>query len=171
MHDRKRQFVYALAEYLTHRLAAKSVRLQMGDEEAKLWAKAWGLSTLSGYPTAEEAAERLAEFLGIELNPPVPLTLATEREWETAQRAGYRVFFEVATQTFRMCPENYCLVTRDPEATRLWRVYRDEKATLKLHDPIQAALDAVQANGPVDDPEVIFAALLPLLPPLEENHG
>ena len=34
-------------------------------------------------------------------------------DWEKARKLGRRVFYEESTQTIRLCPENYCLASRE----------------------------------------------------------
>jgi len=61
----KELFVRELAKYLCEGQAGKSIKLEMGQPEAKQWAALRGTTPLVGYPTVEEAEKRLAEWLGI----------------------------------------------------------------------------------------------------------
>lgn len=69
------------------------------------------------------------------------------RAWEIAYQLKRRAFYERATDTLRLCPENYCLATR---SNKKWKAYRDEGATKTMHDKIQAVLDEWQ-NGSTGD--------------------
>jgi hypothetical protein len=65
--QRERQkvdFVRKLAEYLAGNQAMKSIELQMGKTHAKEWSALRSTTPLFGYPTVEEAAKELAEWLG-----------------------------------------------------------------------------------------------------------
>ncbi len=61
--ERKTQFIRALAGYLVGRQVVKSVRLQMGDVEAREWANLRNLTPIQGYLTVDEAEKVLAEWL------------------------------------------------------------------------------------------------------------
>jgi hypothetical protein len=61
--DRKDFFIEVLAEYLVKDQATRSIRLEMGDSEAKMWAKVRGATPLFGYPTQTEAVKLLREWL------------------------------------------------------------------------------------------------------------
>jgi hypothetical protein len=61
--DRKDFFIEVLAEYLVKDQATRSIRLEMGDSEAKMWAKVRGATPLFGYPTQAEAVKLLREWL------------------------------------------------------------------------------------------------------------
>lgn len=61
--NRKEEFIDALAEYLTRDLGERSIRLQMGNSEAREWAKLYGLAGLCRYPTKQEAIKKLKELL------------------------------------------------------------------------------------------------------------
>ena len=64
---RRKEFVSALAEYLVSDEAIKSVKLQSGDQEAKLWARIRNATPLFGYyKTTEKAEKELAEWFGWE---------------------------------------------------------------------------------------------------------
>jgi len=66
--SRKQQFVRALAEYLAGTISVEhSIRLQQNNPHAKIWAKVRSATPLFGYPTVQEAAVVLSEFLGIKL--------------------------------------------------------------------------------------------------------
>jgi hypothetical protein len=54
-------FIRALAEYLVGN-AALSIKLEMGDPAARLWAKVRGATPLSGYPTVDEAVSTLTRW-------------------------------------------------------------------------------------------------------------
>jgi hypothetical protein len=59
----KRLFVRALAEFLAGDQARKSIELEMGRPHALEWAALRHRSSLSGYPTVDEAERALTEFL------------------------------------------------------------------------------------------------------------
>lgn len=61
---KKEEFIEALAEYLVGNQAEMSVRLQVGLQDAKAWAKLRDKTPLFGYPTKEEAVKELTDFLG-----------------------------------------------------------------------------------------------------------
>jgi hypothetical protein len=61
--QRKEEFIEALAEYLTKDLAKRSIYLEMGQSDAKDWAKLYRLSGCSGWATKEEAIVLLKELL------------------------------------------------------------------------------------------------------------
>ena len=62
--DAKREFVKALAEFLTTNEALRSVQLQMGKEIGKEWAKLRDATPLHGYyPDINKAIKELEEFL------------------------------------------------------------------------------------------------------------
>lgn len=66
MARRPYDFIEALAEYLGGPNQAKqSIKLQMGDPDAKLWAKIRNASPIHGYPTVEETRDILAGFLNV----------------------------------------------------------------------------------------------------------
>ena len=67
--------------------------------------------------------------------------------WEVAYRTGRRAFYESATDTIRACPENYCLAIR---VNGEWQAYRDEGATRRFHDVIQALVETIE-GAPSDD--------------------
>lgn len=61
----KKRFIRAIAEWLAGPNQARmSILLQMGREDAVAWAKIRGETPLFGYPTVEEAEEKLTRFLG-----------------------------------------------------------------------------------------------------------
>lgn len=62
--SRKQEFIKRLAEYLAKDQAKWSIKLEMGDENAKTWAALRSWTPLMGYPTIEEAEKLLTEFLG-----------------------------------------------------------------------------------------------------------
>lgn len=66
---RKKQFIIKLAAFLVENQAGKSIALQMESSHAPVrWASEWAnlrsASPLHGYPTLEEAVEKLTDFLG-----------------------------------------------------------------------------------------------------------
>ena len=64
MDERARnEFVMALADYLVGDQVKQSIDLQMGRESAKKWAELRNVSPLRGYPSVEEAAKELREWL------------------------------------------------------------------------------------------------------------
>jgi hypothetical protein len=65
---RREELIEALATYLTKHLAGKSIILEMGTmsaryDDVKEWQKLFQAAGLSGYPTKEEAVEKLRELL------------------------------------------------------------------------------------------------------------
>lgn len=56
-------FLRAVAEYITSDVGRKSIELQMGKADAKLWARAYSLSGCPGYATADEAFESICRLL------------------------------------------------------------------------------------------------------------
>lgn len=63
INTRKDLFIDALAGYLTHDLAERSIKLQMHDPNAKEWAKLYQAAGLHGYATKKEAIKALKEML------------------------------------------------------------------------------------------------------------
>jgi len=63
--DRKLAFVRVLANYLVGDQGVMSIRLEMGDPNAKQWARLRAATPLFGYPTEDEAASQLASWLGL----------------------------------------------------------------------------------------------------------
>jgi hypothetical protein len=61
----KQEFVRELAKFLVEKQAEKSIRLEMGDPNAKQWAALRGKTPLHGYPTVAEAEKQLADWLGV----------------------------------------------------------------------------------------------------------
>lgn len=61
--DPRRAFIRGLAEYLAGDQAVRSIKLEMGDKDAQVWAKLRGLSPLFGYPTVDEAEKLLGSWL------------------------------------------------------------------------------------------------------------
>lgn len=62
--ERKQEFIKELAEYLAgDDQALKSIRLALGTEDARQWAKLRAASPLFGWCSAEEAERELTEFL------------------------------------------------------------------------------------------------------------
>ncbi len=61
--DQKKKFIKKLAEYLVKDQAKKSIQLEMGSQDAKLWAELRSLTPIVGYPTVEEAEYVLTWFL------------------------------------------------------------------------------------------------------------
>lgn len=68
MSEQRADFLQALAEYLAGPLSVEhSIRLQLSEPHAVLWAKMRQATPLFGYPTVEEARGQLAEFLGLQV--------------------------------------------------------------------------------------------------------
>ena len=66
--EKKADFVRKLAEYVAGpNQAEMSIKLQMGDPAARLWADIRSCTPLFGYPTTEEAIPILADWLGIDM--------------------------------------------------------------------------------------------------------
>ena len=62
--ERKAAFIHKLADWLGGENQARmSIMLQMGRQEAKVWADIRGATPLFGYPSVEEAEKLLTEFL------------------------------------------------------------------------------------------------------------
>lgn len=60
----KKVFIKHLAEYLAGTNQVEmSIKLGMGDRQAKMWAAMRETSPLHGYPTVEEAESTLTSFL------------------------------------------------------------------------------------------------------------
>ena len=59
---RRLDFIAALAHFLVHDQAKKSIELEMGKPAAKEWAELRGASPLMGYPTEAEAVRVLTAF-------------------------------------------------------------------------------------------------------------
>ncbi len=57
--QRRLEFIRAIAEYLTSDMGAKSIRLSMGNLDAKAWAKAFQSAGCHGWPTTDEAEEAI----------------------------------------------------------------------------------------------------------------
>lgn len=60
---RKVIFINALAEYISGNDAANSIKLQLGDVNAQLWARVRNASGVFGYLTEQETEKHLTEFL------------------------------------------------------------------------------------------------------------
>lgn len=59
-----------------------------------------------------------------------------------------KVFWEASTETIRACPENHCLAYREKTSDGyIWKAYRDETATLDLHDKVQRILVEYSAGS------------------------
>jgi len=63
MNDLKKRFIHELAEYLVRDQVEKSIELHMDRPDAKAWANLRNLTPLAGYPTVEEAEEKLTQWL------------------------------------------------------------------------------------------------------------
>lgn len=67
MNERQQRFIKALTKYLTEDETIMSVKLNLGHNDAKKWAKLRGSTPLLGYYDGEEgrikAEEELTEFL------------------------------------------------------------------------------------------------------------
>lgn len=61
---RKEQLIKALAKYLSHDMGKKSILLEMGDEDAKVWAEVRDASGIMGYADEGETEKHLKELLG-----------------------------------------------------------------------------------------------------------
>lgn len=61
--ERQKEFVRAVAEYLTSCSAEKSILLQMGKPDAKAWAKARSIPRAPGWATADEMEQAILELL------------------------------------------------------------------------------------------------------------
>jgi hypothetical protein len=61
--DLKDLFINVLAEYLVKNQAEMSIRLEMNEPAALLWAKLRGATPLFGYPTQAEAVTQLRRWL------------------------------------------------------------------------------------------------------------
>ena len=59
-------FIRKLAEYLAGRQIEMSLKLEAGTTEGIQWADLRRATPLFGYPTVEEAEDRLAVWLGVE---------------------------------------------------------------------------------------------------------
>lgn len=70
--------------------------------------------------------------------------------WEQARREARAAFYEAATDTVRVCPQNYCLAHRrqpTEEHAGEWRVFWDG-AIAPIKDQIEAVLaDNRHATG------------------------
>lgn len=73
----KEAFIRALAAYLVSGQARMSIRLEMGDPDARIWASVRNATPLSGYPDIFEATRQLADWLGVPL-PEEPVTVEGE---------------------------------------------------------------------------------------------
>ena len=62
--EHQRAFIKQLAQYLAGNQAERSIRLSMGDANAKEWAALRALTPVYGYPTVEEAEEISAGVVG-----------------------------------------------------------------------------------------------------------
>jgi len=71
--ERKVRFVKELAKFLVEDQASKSILLEIGNLAAKGWAALRGTTPLMGYPTVQEAERQLADWLDIQLEPPIQL--------------------------------------------------------------------------------------------------
>lgn len=63
--ERKRAFVRELAKFLVEDSGRKSIELGMGKPHAQAWASLRQSTPIMGYPTVDEAAKQLGEWLGI----------------------------------------------------------------------------------------------------------
>lgn len=61
--ERKAGFIKQLAEFLTKDQGMWSIKLEMNDPTALVWARLRSASTLFGYPNAEEAEQELTRLL------------------------------------------------------------------------------------------------------------
>lgn len=68
--ERQERFIKAVAAYVTSAIGVKSIRLQMGDDDAKKWAAAYSASGCIGYDDAEAAEKSIRRIL----QPPQPAT-------------------------------------------------------------------------------------------------
>jgi hypothetical protein len=59
----KARFIKALAVYLAKDQVKQSIRLECGDQDAKVWLDVRRTTPLFGYPSVEEAEKVLTEFL------------------------------------------------------------------------------------------------------------
>lgn len=59
----RRAFVRALAKFLVEDAAEMSIKLELGTEEAKRWARLREASPVFGYPTVDEAEAQLLAWL------------------------------------------------------------------------------------------------------------
>jgi len=68
----KAGFVRELAKFLVDGQAGKSIKLEMGQPEARQWAALRGTTPLMGYPSQAEAEKQLAQWLGFPEPSPEP---------------------------------------------------------------------------------------------------
>ena len=61
--EERKKFAQALAQYLVNNEAVMSVKLEMQDPEALVWAKVRAATPLFGYVTAKQAAATLEAWL------------------------------------------------------------------------------------------------------------
>jgi len=70
MSTRRDEFIKMLAEYLAGpNQAEMSIRLEMGHEDARVWSMLRDASPLFGYPSVDDAEQRLKKFLLEEAQP------------------------------------------------------------------------------------------------------
>lgn len=67
--ERLTAFVRGLARYLVANQAMQSIRLEAGDRGAQEWAALRALTPLFGYPTVDEAEQRLSDWLLVRRKP------------------------------------------------------------------------------------------------------
>ena len=61
--EMKARFIKALAVYLAKDQVKQSIKLECGDQDAKVWLDVRRTTPLFGYPSVEEAEKVLTEFL------------------------------------------------------------------------------------------------------------